>query len=399
VSEIEYALWDADTHYYETPDCWSRHIDKRHQDLAIRTVDNGDGTDSIFVGDRRIDNYIIRKFREAEPPGSLMRVLRNPSLSKYDDAKVHLALRPEYRDRAARLRTMDEQHVEGSVLLPTVGLIAEAELLPNIDAVVANTESFNRWLEEEWGFDYEGRIFGVPCITLVDVDRAVAELNTVVERGARIVNLRPGMVLGRPISHPDFDRFWAAVDEMRIPVGLHCNTPDRALSSVFGENPEAGARDMSAFQWSFVFCDVPIMTTLAAMVFDNLFGRFPNLRIVSIENGSAWVPYLFKVMQKGWRMGALGPWRRGRPDERPSAIMKRHLWVAPFPEDDKVSLVELIGVDRVLFGSDYPHPEGEAEPAHFAESMLGRLDDGAVRKVMRDNLRDLLGVGEAALGT
>ncbi len=89
-------------------------------------------------------------------------------------------------------------------------------------------------------------------------------------------------------------------------------------------------------------------------------------------------------------MGRNGPWLGGRIDEKPSEIFKRHVWVSPFHEEDVPALAGVIGADRVLFGSDFPHAEGLAEPRDFVESLAG-MPDADVRMIMRDNLRDLLG--------
>ncbi|MDZ7791677.1 MAG: amidohydrolase family protein [Xanthomonadales bacterium] len=125
------------------------------------------------------------------------------------------------------------------------------------------------------------------------------------------------------------------------------------------------------------------------MILHNLFGRFPRLRVMSLENGSLWVPYLLAAMDKMKGMGRNSPWLGGRVDGKPSDIFREHVWVFPFHEEDIDPLVELIGADRVLFGSDYPHPEGLADPADFLDVVSG-LDPGAQTRIMRDNLLDLL---------
>ena len=133
------------------------------------------------------------------------------------------------------------------------------------------------------------------------------------------------------------------------------------------------------------------METIGALILHNLFGRFPNVKVLSIENGSVWVPYLLKVMDKMKGMGRNGPWLGGQVSGRPSEIFKQHVWVAPYHEEDIVALADLIGIDRVLLGSDYPHPEGLATPVRFAES-LSPLGNDATRRIMRDNGRELVGI-------
>jgi predicted TIM-barrel fold metal-dependent hydrolase len=110
---------------------------------------------------------------------------------------------------------------------------------------------------------------------------------------------------------------------------------------------------------------------------------------MSVENGSLWVDYLLAAMDKMNRMGRNGPWPGGVLTEKPSAIVKRHVFVSPYHEEPVGALVDRIGAGQVLFGSDWPHAEGLAEPADFADS-LGHLDAADIRRIMRDNARSLL---------
>jgi len=101
------------------------------------------------------------------------------------------------------------------------------------------------------------------------------------------------------------------------------------------------------------------------------------------------VPYLLAAMDKMHGMGRNGPWLGGRLDGRPSEIFREHVYVAPYHEEDVVALAARIGDDRVLFGSDFPHPEGLAEPAEFA-TRVEPLGPEATTRIMRTNLRTLL---------
>jgi predicted TIM-barrel fold metal-dependent hydrolase len=148
---------------------------------------------------------------------------------------------------------------------------------------------------------------------------------------------------------------------------------------------------MSAFQWAFLHGDMPIMQTLGALTYHNLFGRFPDVKVLSLENGSDWVDYLLLHLDKKKGMGRQGPWPGGYFRGRPSEVLKRHLYVAPYPEDDVEAVVATMGDEHVLFGSDHPHPEGLAEPNDFAD-LLPSLDGAARRRIMRDNTSALLGL-------
>ena len=109
-----------------------------------------------------------------------------------------------------------------------------------------------------------------------------------------------------------------------------------------------------------------------------------------MENGAWWVPGLLAAIDRGAVSGAYGDWLGGRFDDRPSDVFRRHITVAPNDDDDIRGLVDLLGADRVVLGSDYPHPEGVAEPARFLEG-TGLLPDEE-RRVAHDNMAALLGL-------
>lgn len=388
-SELGYRLFDADNHYYETADCFTRHIEPRYREQAITPARNGEG-DVVFQFEGRTLAYAAAEMvEEAEPPGSLMRILKDRSLRRREDARVAVAHDPAYVNRDARLALMDRQGIEAAVLLPTAGVTVEQALTHRPDALTANLVSFNRWLDEEWGYGTDGRIYGVPVLSLHDRDGAVRELERVLDRGARLVYLRPGHINGRSPADTWFDPFWARLDEANVPVVLHISAGALDQSVAWGEDPEPHHRAMSAFQFAFYFCDRPVMEMLGSLILHDLFGRFPNVKVLSIENGSAWLPYFKKVLYKGWRMTPFGPAPFGRPSRNPLEVFAEHVWVAPYPESDNAALVADLGAERVLFGSDYPHPEGTVEPVEFAASLEGVGPDD-VRRVMRDNLRTLL---------
>jgi predicted TIM-barrel fold metal-dependent hydrolase len=97
-----------------------------------------------------------------------------------------------------------------------------------------------------------------------------------------------------------------------------------------------------------------------------------------------------KVMDKMGGMGRNGPWIGGRIKEKPSQIVRRHVFVSPYHEEDIPALVKEIGTSQVVFGSDYPHPEGLAEPVDFVEG-IESLSADQIRMIMRDNALGLVG--------
>jgi predicted TIM-barrel fold metal-dependent hydrolase len=390
---IDYKFIDVDTHYYEPADCFTRYMDPAHRDAAIAPRFHEDGNVTIEWNGTDLGLFPPgNPFAEALKPGALREVMRAVKAGKtFSESGAYVPMRPEWVSRDARLVTMDEQGVEAAVMFPTTGILIEHHLRADVDALYANLRAFNRWLEDDWGFAHQNRIFAAPQLSLRDPERAVAELEWVLERGARVAFLRPGHAHGKSPAHPVFDPFWARVEEAGLVIGLHIAESGYTefYSTDFSEAPNPTPHEKSALQWAMFYGDRPIMDTLAAMIMHNLFGRFPGLRMLSVENGSLWVPYLLAVMDKMKGMGRSGPWLGGRVEGRPSDIFKRHVTVSPFHEESVQDLIDLLGPTGVAIGSDYPHPEGINEPAAYA-ALLAPLGPELVRVLMRENARTLL---------
>jgi predicted TIM-barrel fold metal-dependent hydrolase len=263
----------------------------------------------------------------------------------------------------------------------------ESSLSGDREALLAAFRGFNRWLLDDWTFDYDGRLFAAPYLTLADVGWAIEELEFALDHGARIINMRPGPISdpagNRSFGHPDHDPFWARVDEAGITVAFHAGDAGYGfMLEQWGVSPEFQAfRIPPLFQ---LLTMSPISDTVASFLADGVFSRFPNLRLATIENGADWVRPLFARLKKSFAMR--GPlW-----DEDPRETLRRHVWVAPFYEDDLADLRDLIGIDRMLFGSDFPHAEGLAEPLTYVDDLVDAgFDADEIDKVMYANAASL----------
>lgn len=381
---------DADSHLYEPRDAFTRYIDPAYRDRAVR-VDVVDGEERIMVGD--VPMTFLQPLYDTVPvPGSLREVLRALDGGVITEQRLTEANRPEFTDPAARLAWMDEHRVERAVVVPSLGGVVESFMDDDPLQTDANLRAFNRWLDDEWGLVYRDRIFTTPMVSLLDVDLAVGQIEWIAERGGRFVHIRPGPAGDRSPADPIFDPFWARVEEAGIVVVLHISESsyNRTITTRWSEAARPNAWSISAFQWTVAYGDRPIMDTIAAFVLHNLFGRFPKLQMMSLENGSLWVPYLLAAMDKMKGMGRRSPWLGGPVLGRPSDICREHLYVSPFHEEDHRPVVDLLGAERVVFGSDFPHPEGVADPADYLEG-LSNLPAETVSRIMRHNLNGLLG--------
>jgi predicted TIM-barrel fold metal-dependent hydrolase len=254
---------------------------------------------------------------------------------------------------------------------------------------MATLTAFNRWLEDDWGYD-DGRILAVPMLSLAEPEAAVAELERVAGAGARIVHLRPAPVPGRDgtsrsFGHPSHDPFWARLVELDLPVAFHLGDSGyNAFTAMWGGTAEFMAFGTTSTLSKVLVSDRAIHDTMASLLVDGVLTRFPELRVASIENGSDWVALLAKRLAK---QANQTPWDFEEP---PLETLRRALWVTPYYEEDIRALADLLGVEKVLFGSDWPHGEGLAQPRDFVEE-LHDFDAGEVRRIMHDNALDLLG--------
>jgi len=398
---VGFGLFDADNHYYEPRDAFTRYIEPRFRERAVRVLRDPDGTERIWIGERPFTFLADTglNFDTTQKPGSLREFLRSlGSDDPRDQEDVTIPVDPAFVEREARIALMDRQGLEAVFLFPTLGVCVEHFMKDDPELTYANLRAFNRWLDEAWGFAWRERIHAAPVISLLDVDEAVKDLEWCLARGARLVNLRIGPVAGRSPADPLFDPFWERMNEAGCTVALHVGESgyNEMMSVHWGEAPNPSSHHQSAFQWTCMYGDRPIMDTLCSFIMMNLFGRFPRLKALSVENGSLWVPYLLKAMDKMKGMGRNGPWPGGYVRGRPSEVFRRHVWVNPYHEEDHVALAELIGTDHVVYGSDYPHPECVPHPEEWLTEMKERLAPDDLRRIMRDNARGLVGPGGGA---
>jgi len=389
---IDFGLFDCDNHIYEPPDAVTRYLPAEYLGRAITPVTLANGEQGLLAGGRLVTG-LDHPIDKAHRPGALKEMLRQMKSGKPTEGYQLEDLRPEYLERQARLDVMDRQGIESAILYPaTMGTMAE-NYVRGIDTLYANLHSYNRWLNETWGFNYQSRIYTPAVLSLRDLPSAVAELDHVLGLGARFIMLNAGPAYGRSPGDPYFDPFWSRINEAGVSVAYHIGEfwYNEHIAPAWGLDPEPVFFQMSAWQWQNCWGERAIEETLSALIFDNLFGRFPNIHVVVSEFGAEWVPHFVRHMDKSRGMGRRGPWIGGPLSERPSAVFRRHVRVTPYPEDNVVKIVTDLGqTDSIVMGSDFPHGEGLARPIEFAE-LVADLPAAEQRKVLRDNALVLVG--------
>ena len=389
--DLGFEVFDSDNHMYETEDAFTRYLPPEYKG-AIRYVQVEGRTKIAIKG--QISEYIPNPtFEVVAPPGAQEEYYRhgNPDGKSLREIFGKPIRCPDWaRNAEARLPHLDELGIQGSLMFPTLASLLEERMRDDPDLTHTVVHSLNQWIHDEWTFNYHDRIFATPIITLPIVEKAIEELEWCLERGARCILIRPAPAWGlrgpRSPALPEFDPFWARVQEAGVLVGMHSSDSGYAdLVSIW-----EGKTEFLPFKPNplrlLVMQNRAISDMMTAMVCHGAFTRFPDLRIATIENGGTWVAPLLEKFE--------GIYKKMPQDfpENPIEAFKRNVYVNPFWEDALEGLIDIMSPDRLLFGSDYPHPEGLGNPVSFYDDLPSSLSPSDAAKIMGGNLKELLAV-------
>ena len=391
--ELSFPVFDADNHMYETKDALTKYLPERVKH-AIDYVEVRGRTKIVVRG--QISDYIPNPtFEYVAAPGAQEEYFRNgnPEGKSYREmlGRAMKAI-PAFREPKARLDKMNELGLDYALMFPTLASLVEERMKDDPELTHDVIHALNQWMHETWSFDYQGRIFPVPIITLPIVDRALEELEWVLERGARTVLVRPAPVPGphgsRSFGLEEFDPFWQACVAADIPVSLHGSDSGYAqMLSVWEPSKEFTPFKPTAFLLA-AMGHLPIEHSMLALVCHGALSRNPDLRILSIENGAEWVPHLFESLRGVYKKM---PYEFA---EDPIEAFRRCVYISPFWEENFTDYVRLVGADRVVFGSDWPHAECMSDPLRFVDDLAG-LPQNDIEKIMGGNMLKLLKIAQA----
>ncbi len=383
MTSLGFAAFDADNHYYEATDAFIRHVEPRMHRRCMQWATVG-GRERLLVAGR-INRFIPNPtFDPVARPGCLDDYFRG-KIPAADMREAFGTLEPissAYRNRDARIELLDAQGLQACFLFPTLGVGMEAALEHDPAALTAAFGGFNRWLADDWGFAYRDRLFAAGYLTLADPDWALDEIDWLVANDVRVVNVRPSSVPDgaggrRSLGHPAHDEVWQRLDDHGITVAMHSGDSGYGfLLEHWGVDSEFESFRYNALKSLLTYS--PISDALASLLAEGVLSRHRNLRIATIETGSEWVWPFVKKLDKTYRQ------QRHAFDEDPLEVFRRQVWISPYYEDDLTGLRDLIGAGHMLFGSDFPHAEGLADPVSFVHDLAGFSDD-EIEQVMRTN--------------
>lgn len=374
---------DADSHVMEPANLWLDYLEPEFKSRAMRIELDDAGLEYLSIdGNMSIQycNGALGRIAAIEQDRAWMQEHRT---LPYSEVAV---LAPGSVDPHERVNHLDREGIDKTFVFPTLSLGSESECRdPALSAAYAR--AYNRWASE-FCSPYPDRLFAAAHINLRSIDEAVKEISRAAEDGMKGAFICPATVNGIRYGHEYYDPFWAAAQDLDMPVTMHVAThadyPGRSLYP----GHEAGLGNAPvAFMNMMSIPDPIIMFT--SMMADGLFEKFPRLRFAMVEIGCTWVAHWLDIMDdKIGRFGFDTPLTMS-----PSDYFKRQCWISAEPNEKGLGFIaELVGPDRFMWGSDWPHPEGHTDPLGKVKQNIVGLPEEDRRKILGENALSMYGL-------
>jgi uncharacterized protein len=382
---MQYRFISADDHIdlrWLPKDLWTERLPTSLRDRGPRVVEQEKGAHWTWEGRTWSPHGY---YTAAQGSGAMWAIERGGVMRRGE-------LRPTTAD--LRLTDMDRDGAEASVMYgPTDPMpIADTELRKHC------YEAYNDWL-----FDFcaakPDRLFGVAQLSMDDPDCARDELERLSKRGGlRHVNILASRA-SPPVFHEAWEPFWALAEDVGIPIGFHLAV---LVKRTRLDEENHGAKNLVVSVASRFAQEPPGMQLLepvTGLIFAGVLDRHPRLKIVMAEAGLAWVPSMIQGLdiwyqrtRDGRRLTGDGPITL--PEILPSEYFHRQIWISFVDDPLGVKMVgSVLDVDKVMFGSDYPHPASTwPNSQHVIQEQWQGVSPDVRQKITRDNARTLFGI-------
>jgi predicted TIM-barrel fold metal-dependent hydrolase len=292
------------------------------------------------------------------------------STGLYDDGRKGIA-RPT--DPTLRARDMDRDGVQAEVIY---GILGAATRLNDHEAATEMFHIYNDWLVDFCGHDPD-RFIGLACLPYGDIDAAVAEVHRVAKLGFKGIELSCSWEM-EPMWHPQWEPLWAAIDEVGIPLHFHTFP---SVSPALREQ-YTGLTQRALMYSGLCLFQLTLANILTALMGRAVFERYPNVKIAFGESGIGWIPYVLDRMDFEYE----DQYKDLPLKLKPSEYWRRQC-KATFQYDRVgTKLIDEMGVETLMWGSDYPHPDGVwPESEKYIGEQFKHLPEDVTRKMTCEN--------------
>jgi predicted TIM-barrel fold metal-dependent hydrolase len=377
---------DADGHVLEDEDLWERYLEPQFRDRPIRIVRDDQGWDVLEVAGKPFPYFDPGQISMM---GTMGEPLPIPSPERrYAEARPFGSADP--RERVTRL---DREGLDAALLYPTIGLQWECAV-PDPELDMAYHRAYNRWLAD-FCRDSNGRLVPIAHLSLWDVELAVAELHRAVEDGCRGAFVGPFTMTRVPHGHPDHDPFWAAAQELDVPVTLHPTYEAPGITAVSRFDGFDGLlMGEPRNVWnSIVFGTQGIKQAFASFFAFATFDRFPRLKIGVVESSAGWIGAFLD------RLDTLAETPTGMATgakELPSTYFQRQCFISADPEERSAPLIlEHVGSQCFVWATDFPHGDHPANWREHLARFITPLGANTREAFLGANVRRLYGLETA----
>ena len=390
---------DADAHVMETPGWLRDHADPGVRE-RIEALEYASGNELRQTGDpeaQRVDLDAAFDGLRRKHESDAYRAVEAEEIMLRKNFAATGSFIAEHRSRALDLLGFASQLVFNTF---HNSRLHDWEHGGDIEFAIGAARAHNRAMTEFCSVDR--RLLSTLYVPLADLDRAPALAEEALEMGAAALLVASGCPPSHSPSHLRLDAFWRIASEARIPVVFHVGGTGALIDPHYFVNGLPVPPDFHGGAENFRSVDymgipAPPAQTLATMIFDGVFERFPDLRIGVIEQGAIWVPSWMRQMDAAFDAFVRHEERLRALSMRPSEYVRRHLRFTPYPTEDVAWIIEQAGEEVCLFSSDYPHVEGGRRPVERFEASISKLPAERLERSRQafyhDNFVDLMGNG------
>ena len=390
---------DADAHIMETPGWLKSYADPAFRE-RIETLGYEGGNELKQTGDPNEQLHDLTasfaRMAQRHRSGAYRAVEAEEIMARKNFAATGSFL-PEDRGRALDLLGFASQ-----LLFNTFhnSRLRNWEHGKDLDLAIAVADAHNRGMAEFCALDT--RLLPTMYVPLADLERAEDCAQRAISQGAAALLVASGCPPTHSPSHVGLDPVWRAASEAGIPVVFHVGGTGDLIDPNYFNNGLPIPPDFHGGAENFRSVDYmgipgPPSQTLATMIFDGVFERFPQLRVGVIEQGAIWVPSWLRQMEAAFDAFSRHEERLRNLSMRPTDYVRRQIRFTPYPTEDVGWIIANSGPQVCMFSSDYPHVEGGRRPIERFEATMTAVDASARHAFYHDNFVDLMGTALAGL--
>ena len=365
-----YCIISSDSHIVEPPDLWFDRIDRKFADRAPRLLEEEDGDWWYIEGE---------KFESIGENTQVGLRFTNPealsSVERFANVRPGGYIPDEF------VKDLAIDGIAGAVVYPSEGLslfrVEDSEL------VSAIFRTYNDWIAE-FCSSYPDKIKGLAMINLDDVQEGVRELERSHNLGLVGAMITVYPLENRPYDLAEYESLWSTAEELEMPLSLHLFT------NRFGSTGE------TLGQHEFTISDYWVRVSLAKIIYSGVFERYPRLKVGAVEHELSWAPYFIEQLDFAYTQRAQRTsWHRFKDDMLPSSFFRRNVFLS-FQEDARgIRDREFIGIDNLMWGSDYPHEESTfPRSMEFLEKILKDVPQKDQEKIVGGNAARIYQFGQ-----